>query len=105
MNCNGTIYKPNGVVVLDVDLVPTFGIITDILAIAVDNYHLICEVADTECFHSHFHSYELHRNEDPNFVVCKHKELADHYVLSAYKLESYPDSLFVSMKYYVMDTV
>lgn len=68
---NGTEYKPNGAVVLEVDHIPTFGIITDILAMKVDNYYLVCELMDTECFNSHFHSYEISRYASPHYIICK----------------------------------
>lgn len=105
INVEGTWYKPKGVVVLEVDHIPTFGIINDIIAINVNDYYLVCEVADTECFDSHFHSYEISQNADPNYIVCRVKELADHYMLSMYHLESFSDLSFISMKYHLIDTV
>lgn len=104
MEVNGTVYKPNGIVVLDVDLVPTFGIIVDLLVMDVDNCHLVCEILSTECFNSHFHAYEVHHVVNPHFIVSKFSKLADNYMLSAYKLSTYPHTLFVPLKYNLLDT-
>lgn len=102
INIQGTCYKPKGVVVLEVDHVPVFGIITDILAVNVNDYYIVCEVVDTDCFNSHFHSYEISQNADPHYIVCRVK---DHYTLSMYQLISLSDSSFISMKYHLIDTV
>lgn len=96
---NGIVYKPDGVVVLDKDLVPTFGIIADLLVVDVDNYYLVCEVLSTECFNSHFHAYEVEKVTNPTYIVCQVHQLPDHYMLSAYTLSSYSRSLFVPLKY------
>ena len=105
IDVNGISYKHDGVVILNVDLVPTFGIIIDIIALDVDDYWLICEVTSTICFNSHYHSYEVCKDVPPHYVVCQLKNLADNYVLSAYELGTHSDTLFIPMKYYVIDTV
>ena len=94
----GTIYKPGGVVVLSVDLLPKFGYISDIIVFDVDNYSLVCEVLHTECFHKHYHAYEVSHDTAPSFVFVKQSDLADHSVLGLYKL-----SRFVSLKYHIME--
>lgn len=81
---------------LTVDLLPSFGLIADILVFDVDNYYLVCEVLYTECFRSHYHAYVVNREPSPSFVFVKQSELADHSVLGFYK------SQYVSLKYLVM---
>ena len=46
----GTCYRLGGVVILSVELVPTFGLISDIIILDVDDYYLVCEPLHTECF-------------------------------------------------------
>ena len=104
MEVNGIVYKPGGIVVLEIDLVPTFGIIADILVLDVDNYYLVCEIASTECFNSHFHAYEIEKIINPVYLVCQVNQLADHYMLSAYKLSTYSNTLFVPLKYNLMSS-
>ncbi len=87
------------------DLIPTFGIIADILALDVDDYRLVCEVTSTLCFNSHYHSYEVCRVVPPHHIVCQINDLADSYVLSAYELATHSDTLYIPMKYDVIDTV
>ena len=48
--------------ILSVDLVPTFGVISDIIILDVDDYYLVCEPLHTEYFHSHYHAYEVSKN-------------------------------------------
>ncbi len=104
MEVNGIVYKPGGIVVLKIDLVPTFGIIVDILVLDVDNYFLVCEIVSTECFNSHFHAYELEKIIYPTYLLRQVNQLPDHYMLSAYKLSTYPNTLFVSLKYNLLSS-
>lgn len=104
MEVNGIVYKPGGIVVLEMDLVPTFGIIVDILVKDVDSYNLVCEITSTECFNSHFHAYEIEKFINPTYFVCQVNQLYDHYMLSAYELSTYPNILFVPLKYHLMSS-
>lgn len=97
----GTTYKPGGIVILSVQLQPRFGLISDIIVFDVDNYSLVCEVLHTECFHRHYHAYEVSHDTSPSFVFVKQSDLADHSVLGLYKKGSH----FVSLKYHVVENI
>lgn len=51
---DGTKYSTGGVVVLDMDTYPTFGLILDVLIYDVDDYVFVCEELESECFVEHF---------------------------------------------------
>ena len=84
--------------------IPTFGLISSILVTNTEDYILICEVLTTECFNAHFHSYEVYKEQYPDYVVVKFCNLADHYCLSLYTLSSHPATFFISLKYYLVDS-
>ena len=44
---NGTRYKKGGVVVLDMDLLPEFGVISDIIVFNTDEFYLVCDILFT----------------------------------------------------------
>lgn len=69
------VYKVGGAVML---LIPTFGLIHEILAFDVDTYYLVCEELHTLCFQAHFHSFEVTHKECMTYFIC---ELIDHNVL------------------------
>ena len=96
---NGTKYSPHNVVVLEVTELPTFGVI-DIVSSGA-SYYLICEVMFTVCFNHHFHVYEIHNDDAPEYVVCRQSELADHYVLSKYTVSGKD---FVPLKYHLIES-
>ena len=54
---NGTRYKKGGVVVLDMDLLPEFGVISDIIVFNTNEFYLFCDVLFTHVFEHHLHSY------------------------------------------------
>ena len=94
----GTRYKCGGIVVLSVNLLPNFGLISDIIILDVDNYFLDCETLHTICFNFHFHSYEICHHTSPSFVFVKQSDLIDHSVLAIYK----KTTDFVTLKYHVI---
>ena len=100
---NGITYKPGEIVVLKVDLLPQFGLIINVIAMDVFNFYLVCEVLITHFFNSHFHSYQVSREDHPDFITSKVTNIADYYYLSYYKLSSYPNFYFVPLKYYLVD--
>ena len=68
------------------NLLPVFGIIMDIIWISNECY-FVCKKLHTECFISHFHSYEV--SENPSDIILRnHSDLADYNVLSYYTLSS-----------------
>lgn len=76
-----------------------FGLIKDVIVLDVDDYFLVCEALETECFNSHFHAYEVSRYCLPSFVFVKQISLADYSVLGLYKKG---DAHFVVLKYLVV---
>ena len=81
------------------ELLPTFGLISDIVVFDVDNYFIVCEVLLTECFNHHYHSYEVSHDTTPSYVFVKQPNLADHCILGLYKKNR---SLFVTLKYHII---
>ena len=50
---SGTVYKKGMVVVIFMDLVPTFGIIHDIIVFNTDEFFLVCQRLSTVLFVHH----------------------------------------------------
>lgn len=100
---NGTLYKHGMVAVLDVDLIPVFGVICDILVFNTDVYHFVCEILFTECFSHHFHSYQTRKQVPVKYVCCKQSDLYDPTTLSSYSILSQPDILYIPLKYQLID--
>ena len=88
--------------ILSVDLVPTFGLISDIIILDVDDYYLVCEPLHTECFRSHYHAYEVSKNTTTSCVFVKQTHLANHCVLGLYH-HNFTD--FVVLKYHLSENV
>ena len=65
------------------ELLPVFGLISDIIVFDVDNFLLVCEKLVTECFRHHFHSYEV--NKSRSYVILQTLCLFDHSVLGLYQ--------------------
>ena len=102
---DGITYKPKEIVVLKVDVVPQFGRIVQIYVRDLVNYYLICEVLTTECFNSHFHSYQVLKETHYSHTICKISDIADHNCLSCYTIPSCNNYYFIPLKYYLVDTV
>lgn len=98
---DGTKYCKNNVLVLQSNLLPYFGTIEEILHHS-EQFYFVCKDLHTECFSSHFHSYEVTSGET-SYTFCIHSDLADHYPLSMYTLNSH--SMYVPMKYYVIEDI
>ena len=56
---SGRVFKPGSIVIHKVDLVPTFGLIVDILVFNVDDYYIVYELLETESFSHHYNAYEV----------------------------------------------
>ena len=93
----GAIYRSGAIVVLSVDFLPIFGLITDIIIIDVNNSFFVGEVLHTECFNSHYHAYKVSRDPLPKFSFLKQSHLADHAPLGLYRKS------YVVLKYYVAE--
>ena len=99
----GITYNHGSVVVLNMDTVPTFGVVCDIFVFNTNMYHLLCEVLFTVCFSHHFHAYEVSKQVPADIICCEQSDLHDHTVLQLYTIASQPHSLFVPLKYEIME--
>ena len=102
---NGTVYKKGVTVILDMDLLPNFGTIVDIVVINTDMYYLVCGTLVTDCFSHHFHAIQVQRPQTSKYVCIKQSELYDYSVLSTYTLSTNPDLYFVPLKYQLIENV
>lgn len=84
-------------------LVPTFGIIEDIIVLDTDIYHLICEVLLTEYFDHHLHAFKARKQSSVEYSICKQKDLHDHTVLAAYECPGHPGLFNIPLKYQLVD--
>ena len=100
-----TVYYHGDVVVLENELLPTFGVIKDMIVFDVDRYYFVCEVLSTECFVNHFHSFEVTKQNPTKYSICKQPDFVDHHILHAYSVTSYPHSLFVPLKYHLIENI
>lgn len=55
----------------------------------------ILEVPVTDCFSSHFHSYEVSKQQPKEYVICEQSQL-DHTALAAYSVS---DMYHIPLKY------
>lgn len=93
----GTTYKPGGVVIISVETVPTFGLISDIIVLNTTNYLLVAKKMHTVCYNAHLHGYEVdHCEVQPEYVFLKQSHLVDHNMLGLYK------KTYVILKYAVL---
>ena len=101
-NIGGTNYHKEGVVVLQSNLVPLFGIITDIM-VHENQYYFICNTSHMECFNHHFHAYEVSKCP-VDFAITTASDVVDHNVLTPYSLSSH-STYFVPMKYHIVENI
>lgn len=102
---DGTVYRHGDVVVLKNELLPTFGVIKDVIVLDVDRHYFVCEILITEHFLEHFHSFEVTKQNSPNYSICMQSDFVDHHVLHAYRVLSCPQSLFVPLKYHLIENI
>ena len=94
---NGHTYRREAVVVTSSETMPTFGKIVDIV---ISTHTLfVCKQYLTNCFNSHYHSYEV----DPTSVIhiVKQSDLLDYHVLHEYKINF--ETVFIPMKYHIVE--
>lgn len=99
---DGSVYHTGDVVVLKNELLPTFGVIKDIIVMDVNGYFFVTEVLTTENFVEHYHSFEITKQSPTIYDICQQKSLADHHVLSAYDVEN---STMIPLKYYLIENL
>lgn len=102
---SGTVYKKGGIVVLGMDLVPTFGVLKDVIVFHTDMYYLVCELLITECFSHHFHVFQARAQHPLKYVLCKPVNLHDHTVLAAYVISTQPHFFHIPLKYQLIESV
>ena len=94
----GTKYSIGSITVIKTDVIPTFGLVVDLLVVDVDICLFVCEVLETEYFDEHLHAFKVSKelSSHVSLAICRHKELADYHVLSLYK---HHHSLYIVPKY------
>lgn len=84
---------------MDMELVPSFGILHDI--IIVDNeFFFVCKVLSTVSFEGHFHSYLV--TCENSFSIITQANLYDHTTLSVYNISN---SFYIPLKYQLIENV
>ena len=99
----GTVYRREGVVMTESHLLPEFAIIEDIVVTEKMECYLLCKECETLHFHHHYHSFEVRLT--PDLIAVNPRDLADFHVLSIQRLTSFPSSLFVCLKYHVIESI
>ena len=102
---DGRNYKQGAVVSLESDLLPLFAIIEDIVLYNSTTVLFVVQLLVTDCFNSHFHSYEVLPSYPLQFVACEYTDFKDAHVLHHYKLSSKPDLLYIPMKYHIIENI
>ena len=104
MQFQGTKYPKGCIVALDSSgILPTFGIIMDIILTDFDNVHFVCEALTTDEFSDHLHSFIVKREKPTPLVICKQDELADYHPLGVYELCVFITTcLYVVPQYHLM---
>ena len=74
------------VVVINSDLLRTFGVIKDIVVDSFYSHYFVLEILHTICFSSHYHVHEDSMNTPPLFELVKSSDLYDHSILNLYSI-------------------
>ena len=96
MQIKGTKYSKGSVTVIEAAVIPTFGLIVDLLVVDVDVSFFVCEILTIEYYEEHLHAFKVTKETPVSLAICQHKELGDYHVLSLYK---HHHSLYVVPKY------
>ena len=93
-----------GIIVLaSSEILPTFGIIIDIILMDNENAYFVCEELTTEEFSGHLHSFVVRRETPIPLVFCKQHELSDYHPLGLYRLRLFRTTcLYVVPQYHLM---
>ena len=76
------------------DLLPEFGVISDIIVFNTDEFYLVYDVIFIHLFEHYLHSYLV--SHDHTFTIVEQKDLYDHMTLSVYEISN---SLYIPLKY------
>ena len=71
-------YKTGAIVVLSSLLLPVFGEFKSIFVYNADKCLFVVQEYTTECFVSHYHSYEVTHQNPPSYHLCNPKNLIDY---------------------------
>uniref|UniRef100_A0A1X7UBD0 C2H2-type domain-containing protein n=1 Tax=Amphimedon queenslandica TaxID=400682 RepID=A0A1X7UBD0_AMPQE len=74
---DGSNYKQGAVVILESDLLPLFAIIEDIVLYNSTTVVFVVQKLVTDCFNSHFYSYEVLPSYPLQFVACEYTDFKD----------------------------
>ena len=88
-------------VVINSDLLPTFGVIKEIEVDSFYSHCFVSEILHTICFSSH-QAHEVSLNTPPLFELVKSSDLYDHSILNLYSIP-HCHSFFVPLKYYQLE--
>lgn len=100
----GTVYKKQAFVVTESLLLPQFGCITDIVVISGETLecYFVCSMYHTIAFSSHYHAYEIVQIQPLSLLA---EILADHHALTAHQLSLSNPSLFINLKYHIIEDI
>ena len=68
--------QKGGVVLLDMDLLSEFGVISDIIVFNTNEFYLVCDVLFTHLFEHYIHSYLV--SHDHTFTIVEKTDLYNH---------------------------
>ena len=88
---------------MESSLVPQFGKIVDIIVYDIDVCAFLLQEYVTECFSSHFHSYEVSIARPHTYCVCKQSDFVDYHPLCMYQLSS--NTTVIPLKYHIMEKI
>ena len=82
-------------------LLPLFGKIVDIIVYNVDTCVFLLQEYVTECYSSHFHSYEVSIGPYYTYRACEQTDFVDYHPLCVYSLPS--GTQYVPLKYHITE--
>ena len=72
--------------VINSGLLPTFGVIKDIVLDRFYSHYFVLEILHTFCFSSHYHAHEVSMNTPPLFELVKSSDMYDNFILNLYSI-------------------
>jgi len=96
------VYRPNGILVIESHLTPVFGLIMQVVMMGKVPI-FVCKKYVTDCYSYHFHAFEV--KESSEIIAVSHEDLTDYNVLSMYKLHIDRDTIFISVKYHILENL
>ena len=100
---SGSRYQEAGVLVLNMELLPQFGTIVDIIIYHDNLFYFVCSNLITECFIAHYHCFKVSKGRS-QYTITQQCDLVDHTVLSSYFVSS-SNNMFVPLKYHLVENI